>query len=87
MIQLLEIFYIENIKYRIWHSAEKPNLVTRFTEKLNIRIGFCSNMDLSDHAYILHTEVFEGEKLNEKILTSWKLTVVEIIELKINEFP
>ncbi len=87
MIQILEIFYIENIKYRIWYSAEKPNLVTRFTEKLNIRRGFSSNMDLSDHAHILYTGVFECEKLNEKILTSWKLTILEIIEFKINEFP
>ncbi len=44
-------------------------------------------MELSDHAHILHTGAFEGEKLNEKILTSWKLTVLEIIEFKINEFP
>jgi hypothetical protein len=44
-------------------------------------------MDLSDHAHILYTGVFECEKLNEKILTSWKLTILEIIEFKINEFP
>ncbi len=28
--------------------------------------GFCSNMDLSDHAHILHIGVFEGEEFNKK---------------------
>ncbi len=48
---------------------------------------FCSNMDLSDHAHILHTGIFEGEEFNEKSLTCRKLTVLEIFEFKINEFP
>jgi hypothetical protein len=43
-------------------------------------------MDLSDHAHILHTGVFEGEEFNEKTFTCRKLTVLEIFE-KINEFP
>jgi hypothetical protein len=30
------------------------------------RQGFCSNMDLSDHAHILRTGVFEGEEFNKK---------------------
>ena len=50
-------------------------------------LGFCSNMELSDHAHILHTEVFEGEEFNEKSLNCRKLTVLEIFEFKINEFP
>jgi hypothetical protein len=28
---------------------------------------FCSNMDLSDHAHILHTGGFEGKEFNEKV--------------------
>jgi hypothetical protein len=48
---------------------------------------FCSNMDLSDHAQILHTGVFEGEEFNEKSLTCRKLTVLEIFEFKIIKFP
>ncbi len=43
-------------------------------------------MELSDHAHILHTEVFEGEEFNEKSLICRTLTVLEIIEFKINEF-
>jgi hypothetical protein len=48
---------------------------------------FCSNMDLSDHAQILHIGVFEGEEFNEKSLICRKLTVLEIFEFKIIEFP
>ncbi len=47
---------------------------------------FCSNMDLSDHAHIFHTGVFEGEEFNEKSFICRKLTVLEIFE-SINEFP
>ncbi len=49
--------------------------------------GFCSNMDLSDHAQILHTGVLEGEEFNEKGFSCRKLTVLEIIAFKINELP
>jgi hypothetical protein len=49
--------------------------------------GFCSNMDLSDHAQILYTRGFEGEEFKEKSLSCRKLTVLEIFELKVNEFP
>jgi hypothetical protein len=44
-------------------------------------------MDLSDHAQIFHTGVFDGEKFNEKSLSCRKLTVLEIFEFKIDEFP
>ncbi len=49
--------------------------------------GFCSNMDLSDHAHILHTEVFESEEFNKKSFKLRKLTVLEIIAFKSNQFP
>jgi hypothetical protein len=44
-------------------------------------------MDLSDHTHILHTGVFEGEEFNEKDFICRKLTVLEIIAFKSNEFP
>jgi hypothetical protein len=44
-------------------------------------------MDLSDHAHILHTGVFEGEEFNKKSFKSRKLKVLEIIAFKSNEFP
>jgi hypothetical protein len=44
-------------------------------------------MDLSDNAYILHTGGFEGKEFNEKSLSCRKLTVLEIFEFKVNEFP
>jgi hypothetical protein len=49
--------------------------------------GFCSNMDLSDYAQIFQAGVFEGEEFDEKSLSCRKLTVPEIFEFKINEFP
>jgi hypothetical protein len=49
--------------------------------------GFCSNMDLSDHAQILYTRGFEGEDFKEKSLSCRKLTVFEIFEFKVIEFP
>jgi hypothetical protein len=39
------------------------DFVPMFQVKTN---GVCSNMDLSDHAHILHTGIFEGEEFNEK---------------------
>ena len=45
--------------------------------------GFCSNMDLSDHAQILHTGAFEDKVFNEKSLSCRKLTVLEIFEFKV----
>jgi hypothetical protein len=44
-------------------------------------------MDLSDHAYILHTGVFEGEEFNEKSLRYRKLTVLKTIAFESSEFP
>jgi hypothetical protein len=44
-------------------------------------------MDLSDHASIWHTGVFEGEEFNEKYLIYRKSTVLEIIAFKNSEFP
>jgi hypothetical protein len=44
-------------------------------------------MDLSDHAQILYTRGFEDEELKEKSLSCRKITVLEIFEFKVNEFP
>jgi hypothetical protein len=44
-------------------------------------------MDLSDQAQILYTRGFEGEEFKEKSLNSRKLTILEIFEFKVNEFP
>ncbi len=52
-----------------------------------VRWLFCSNMDLPDHAQILHTGVLEGEEFNERSFSCRKLTVLEIITFKINELP
>jgi hypothetical protein len=44
-------------------------------------------MDVSDHAQILYTRGFEGEEFEEKSFSCRKLTVLEIFDLKVNEFP
>jgi hypothetical protein len=43
-------------------------------------------MDLSDHAQILYTRGIEGEEFEEKSLSCRKITVLEIFEVKVNEF-
>jgi tetratricopeptide (TPR) repeat protein len=71
------------------YGPDHPNVAVILTN-LGIVYGiwlFCSNMDLSDHGQILHTGVFEGEEFNEKSLICRKLTVLEIFEFKIIEFP
>jgi hypothetical protein len=44
-------------------------------------------MDLSDHSQIFHAGVLEGEEFNGKSFGCRKLTVPEIFEFKMNEFP
>jgi hypothetical protein len=44
-------------------------------------------MDLSDHAHILQTGFFESEEFNKKSFKLRKITVLEIIAFKSNEFP
>ncbi len=77
----------KSVEIHIWSPA--PNTKNLGSEGYGINKiwGFCSNMDLSDHAYIMHTGVSEGEVFNEKTLICRKLTVLKIIAFKSSEFP
>jgi hypothetical protein len=67
-------------------SSRSVDKCIQCEERKNRRV-FCSNMDLSDHAQILHTGGFVGEEFREKSLNCRKLTVFEKFEFKVNEFP
>jgi hypothetical protein len=49
----------------IWSPTPNTKNLGSEGYRINKIWGFCSNMDLSDHAYILHTGVSEGEEFNE----------------------
>ena len=51
------------------------------------RWGLCCNVTPSDHAHILHTGVLEVEEFNEKGSRCGSLTVLEIIAVKMSNFP
>jgi hypothetical protein len=72
------VIYPENIR-----NSDKFSINDSFNSD---RENITSNMDLSDHAHILHTGVFEVEEFNEKSFICRKLTVLEIFEI-FNEFP
>ncbi len=83
----LTVWFRIMLKIYVKVEIKSENFKIIFVWVLKHTLGlFCSNMDLSYHAYILHTGVFEGEEFNEKSFICRKLTVLEIFEI-FNEFP